>query len=131
MTDDHNPAQARLSHQSCPLCGHNTKFGHSPKCGDAPIEDVRRGMGSYERRSETFMNRAAYWQNQVTLMHGKLAMLKGENRKLRGRLGREYDSGYDSGLDTAISLAESCGGEMSETLVCGLHNSKKKAQGPD
>ena len=35
-----------------------------------------------------------------------------------------YKMGYNSGLSTAISLAEEC--EGSETLICGLEESKYK-----
>jgi hypothetical protein len=30
--------------------------------------------------------RAAFWLQQVTIMHGKLSMLKQENRKLRSKV---------------------------------------------
>jgi hypothetical protein len=59
---------------------------HKPSCSKASLEDYHRAMEKALKDETWARKRAAFWLQQVTIMHGKLSMLKQENRKLRSKV---------------------------------------------
>lgn len=71
------------------------KAGHSAGCPKASPEDMLREFDRAREHEEWARQRAEYWLREVRQMHGKLAMLKAEVKKLRHRL-KEEQTGRDS-----------------------------------
>jgi len=59
--------------------------GHSAGCPMATMEDMTKEVERARRAEQWAKDRAEYWLIAVRQMHGKLAMLKAEVRKLRSR----------------------------------------------
>lgn len=69
----------------CPACYSKNTLGHVPSC---PKFDVASAMIHLERAradEKRARERAEQWLMECRKMHGKLAMLKAELRKLRSR----------------------------------------------
>lgn len=59
--------------------------GHRDGCEDDTIATANLRTQKAKEREKWARDRAEYWLNEVRKMHGKLALLKGEIRKLRAR----------------------------------------------
>jgi len=56
---------------------------HNPHCSKATIDDYFKALEKALKDEEWSRKRARHWLDQCRLMHGKIAMLKAENNKLR------------------------------------------------
>jgi len=72
----------------CKACN-RINYGHRPDCPEDTIEAANKRADLAKDREKWARERAEYWLNEVRKMHGKLAMLKAELRKLRSRSNRE------------------------------------------
>ena len=62
------------------------RVGHSAGCPLATIEDMAKEVERSRRAEQWARDRAEHWLTAVRQMHGKLAMLKAEVRKLRSQI---------------------------------------------
>lgn len=86
----HDPKMQRTKqhqgHQWCRHCdGLLKSAGHSAGCPLATAEDLLKEVERARRCEKWARERAAFWLHSVRLMHGKLAGLKAEVKKLRKR----------------------------------------------
>ena len=72
---------------TCRICHHKLPAvsGHSVGCQLATMEDARQEVDRARRHEKWARERAEFWLLSVRQMHGKLAMLKAEVKKLRSR----------------------------------------------
>jgi hypothetical protein len=74
----------------CPKC-HNWGHHHRPQCESATRGDALRHMEEAQKREKHARERAAEWMSACRQMHGKIAMLKHENNKLRKKVAPQPD----------------------------------------
>ena len=79
---------------TCRICHHKLPAvsGHSVGCQLATMEDARQEVDRARRHEKWARERAEFWLLSVRQMHGKLAMLKAEVKKLRSRTNVERDN---------------------------------------
>jgi hypothetical protein len=69
---------------TCPFCKKWNR--HAADCPNMTIEAALEREKQAKQSADWAKQRAAYWLNECRKMHGKLAMLKAENNKLRAKL---------------------------------------------
>ncbi len=66
----------------CKACN-TISYGHREGCPEDTIESANARAARAKDSEKRARERAEYWLNEVRKMHGKLALLKAELRKLR------------------------------------------------
>jgi hypothetical protein len=69
----------------CQVCNHKApvSMGHSVGCPLASMEDAAKEVERARNSEKWARDRAHFWLQTCRQMHGKIAMLKAENKKLR------------------------------------------------
>ena len=69
----------------CRVCNHKAPVstGHSIGCPLASLEDAKKEVERSRDSEKWARDRAHFWLQTCRQMHGKIALLKAENRKLR------------------------------------------------
>ena len=88
---DHDPKGERtVKAVESPVrfCDECRKFlpAHGAGCSKATVDDYGREMARAQKDEQWARKRARHWLGQCRLMHGKIAMLKHENNKLRRKI---------------------------------------------